>query len=111
MDISDIAVKEFVEVEADTRVAKVRSLFERENPKGIVVMDDGDCIGVIREKQLIQSHVEDDTKAGAIVRSSRSGGSPPNVRRYDDVREVSRVLVEGDVKIAPVYEGRTSGAS
>ncbi|GAB7092968.1 CBS domain-containing protein [Halolamina litorea] len=105
MDISDIAVKEFAEVEADTRVAKVRSLFERENPKGIVVMEDGDCIGVVREKQLIQSHVEDDTKVSAIVRSSRSGGSPPKVARYDDVREVCRVLVEGDVKIAPVYEG------
>jgi predicted transcriptional regulator len=105
MDISDIAVEEFVEVDADTRVAKVRSRFERENPKGIVVMADGECIGVVREKQLIQSHVEDDTKVGAIVRSSRSGGSPPNVRRYDDVREVCRVLVEGDVKIAPVYEG------
>ena len=105
MDITDIAVEEFVEVDADTRVAKVRSLFERENPKGIVVMEDGDCIGVIREKQLIQSHVEDDTKASAIVRSSRSGGSPPKVGRHDDVREVCRVLVEGDVKIAPVYEG------
>jgi predicted transcriptional regulator/ribosome-associated translation inhibitor RaiA len=105
MDISDIAVKEFVEVDAGTRVAKVRSVFERENPKGIVVMEDGDCIGVLREKQLIQSHVEDDTKVSAIVRSSRSGGSPPKVRRHADVREVCRVLVEGDVKIAPVYEG------
>ena len=105
MDISDIAVEEFVEVDADSRVAKVRSLFERENPKGIVVMEEGDCIGVLREKQLIQSHVEDDTKVSAIVRSSRSGGSPPKVGRHDDVREVCRVLVEGDVKVAPVYEG------
>lgn len=105
MDISDIAVEEFAEVDADTRVAKVRSVFERENPKGIVVMENGDCIGVLREKQLIQSHVEDDTKVSAIVRSSRSGGSPPKVGRHDDVREVCRVLVEGDVKVAPVYEG------
>ncbi|MBP1987605.1 CBS domain-containing protein [Halolamina salifodinae] len=105
MDISDIAVEEFAEVDADTRVAKVRSLFERENLKGIVVMENGDCIGVLREKQLIQSHVEDDTKVSAIVRSSRSGGSPPKVGRHDDVREVCRVLVEGDVKVAPVYEG------
>ncbi|MFD1688815.1 CBS domain-containing protein, partial [Halolamina salifodinae] len=83
MDISDIAVEEFAEVDADTRVAKVRSLFERENLKGIVVMENGDCIGVLREKQLIQSHVEDDTKVSAIVRSSRSGGSPPKVGRHD----------------------------
>lgn len=105
MDITDIAVEEFVEVEADTRVAKIRSIFDRENPKGIVVMDDGDYIGVMGEKQLIQSHIEDDTKAAAIVTSARSGGSPPRVSRHDDVREVCRMLVEGDVKIAPVYEG------
>ncbi len=105
MDITDIAVEEFVEVEADTRVAKIRSIFDRENPKGIVVMDDGDYIGVMGEKQLIQSHIEDDTKATAIVESARSGGSPPRVSRHDDVREVCRMLVEGDVKIAPVYEG------
>lgn len=99
MDITDIAVEEFVEVEADVRVAKVRSIFERENPKGIVVMDDGDYVGVIGEKQLIQSHIEDDTKASAVTVTA------PRVERHDDVREVCRMLVEGDVKIAPVYEG------
>lgn len=99
MDITDIAVEEFVEVEADVRVAKVRSIFERENPKGIVVMDGGEYVGVIGEKELIQSHIEDDTKASALVKPA------PRVGRHDDVREVCRMLVEGDVKIAPVYEG------
>jgi predicted transcriptional regulator len=99
MDITDIAVEEFVEVEADVRVAKVRSIFERENPKGIVVMDDGEYVGVVGEKELIQSHIEDDTKATAVVKPA------PRVGRHDDVREVCRMLVEGDVKIAPVYEG------
>ena len=105
MDITDIAVQEFVEVEADTRVSKVRAIFDKENPKGVVVMDDGDYIGIVAEKHLLQSHVEDQTKVAAVVRSSRSGGKPPKVGRHDDVREVCRVLVEADVKIAPVYEG------
>ena len=107
MDITDIAVQEFVEVEASTRVSKVRAIFDDENPKGVVVMDDGDYIGIIAEKHLLQSHVEDQTKVSAVVGSSRSGGKPPKVGRHDDVREVCRMLVEADVKIAPVYEGET----
>ncbi|WP_254271861.1 CBS domain-containing protein [Haloarcula marina] len=99
MDIADIATKEFVEVDANKRLGKVRSIFERENPKGIIVTEDGEYAGVITQKQLVQSHVEDDAKAGAMTRSA------PKVERTDNVRDVARVLVEGGVKIAPVFQG------
>ncbi|MFC7228339.1 CBS domain-containing protein [Salinirubellus salinus] len=98
MDIADIAVRDSVEVDADTRLAKVRSLFERENPKGILVLDDGAYAGVITERQLLSSHVEDDTKASVMMKNA------PRVERTADVREVARVLVEGGVKVAPVFE-------
>ena len=104
MDIADIATSDFVEVDADERLGKVRSIFERENPRGIVVMEDGDYAGVITQRQLVQSHVEDNAKAQALMRSA------PNVNRTDGVREVARVLVEGGSKIAPVFEaGRLWG--
>ncbi|PSP49601.1 CBS domain-containing protein, partial [Halobacteriales archaeon QH_3_68_24] len=98
MDIADIATSEYVAVDADERLGKVRSLFERENPKGIIVTEDDDYAGVITQKQLVQSHVEDRTKARAMMRSA------PRVGRTDDVREVARVLVEGGTKVAPVFE-------
>ncbi len=99
MDIADIATREFVEVDADKRLGKVRSLFERENPKGIVVTDDGEYEGIVNQRQLLQSHVKDDTKVRSLVRSA------PRVGRHDGVREVARVLVESGAKIAPVFEG------
>ncbi|QCJ46197.1 CBS domain-containing protein [Haloprofundus sp. MHR1] len=99
MDITDIVLQDFVELEADTRLGKVRSAFERENPKGIIITDDGDYVGVVGEKQLIQSHIEDNTKAAALMRSA------PRIDRHEDVREASRMLIEGDTQIAPVYEG------
>ena len=101
MDIEDILAREFTEVDVDERLGKVRSAFERENRKGIIVTDDGGYAGVITEKQLLQSHVEDDTKAGAMMRSA------PKVERRADVRDVARMLVEGGVKVAPVFEGGT----
>ena len=99
MDISDIATREFVEVDANKRLGKVRAIFERENPKGIIVTEGGEYTGVITQKQLVQSHVEDDAKAGAMVRSA------PKVERTADVRKVARVLVEGGTKVAPVFQG------
>jgi CBS-domain-containing membrane protein len=99
MDISAIAVEEYIEVEAGERLAKVRSIFEHENPKGIVVTEEGAYAGVIGEKQLLRSQVEGDTKAAALMRSA------PELARHEDVRESARQLVEGDVKVAPVYEG------
>jgi CBS domain-containing protein len=98
MDIADIATPEHVQVESDERLAKVRSIFDRENPKGVVVVDDGGYAGVITERQLLQSHVEDDTKAEKMMRNA------PRVDRTTDVRDVARMLVEGGVKLAPVFE-------
>ena len=98
MDIADIATSEYVAVDIDERLGKVRSVFERDNPKGLIVTDDGEYAGVITQKQLVQSHIEDNTKAGAMTQSA------PKVERTDDVREVARVLVEGGTKVAPVFE-------
>jgi len=98
MNISDIATSEYVAVDVDERLGKVRSLFERDNPKGIIVTDDDGYAGVITQKQLVQSHVEDNTKAQAMMRSA------PKVSRTDDVRKVARVLVEGGTKVAPAFE-------
>ncbi|MFB6250700.1 MAG: CBS domain-containing protein [Halobellus sp.] len=99
MDITDIATPDFVEVDAGKRLGKIRAIFERENPRGIVVTEGGDYAGVIGEKQLVRSRMEDDTKASVVMKSA------PRVDRHEDVRETARMLVEGDVQIAPVFEG------
>ncbi|MFC7072006.1 CBS domain-containing protein [Halovenus rubra] len=99
MDIVDIATTEYVDVDADERLGKIRSIFERENPKGIVVTEDGEYEGIVNQRQLVQSHVEDEAKVRGLVRSA------PKVERSEDVREVARVLVESNAKIAPVFEG------
>ncbi|MCT9097490.1 CBS domain-containing protein [Haloarchaeobius sp. HME9146] len=104
MDISDIATTEFIEVDVGERLGKVRSVFENENPKGIIVTRDGEYEGVLSERVLLQSHVEDDAKVKALVKPSRNAPAP-KVDRHEDVRETARVLVEGGVKVAPVFEG------
>ncbi|RZV11000.1 CBS domain protein [Natrinema hispanicum] len=103
MNIADIATTEFIEVDAGTRMGKVRSQFENDNPKGIIVTNDGEYEGVISEREVLQSHVEDDAKVSALTKPSRSTPSP-KVDRQEDVRETARVLVESNAKVAPVFE-------
>ena len=99
MDITDIATPDFVAVDAGKRLGKIRAIFEREKPRGIIVTEDDDYAGVIGEKQLIRSRMGDDTKASVVMKSA------PQVDRHEDVREAARMLVEGDVKVAPVFDG------
>jgi CBS domain-containing protein/ribosome-associated translation inhibitor RaiA len=100
MNIADIATEEYVQVDIDDRLGKIRSVFEHENPKGIVVTDDGEYSGIITERQLLQSHIEDGAKASVLARHN-----VPQIGRTDDVRDVARMLVEGNTKVAPVFEG------
>jgi CBS domain-containing protein len=99
MNIADIATEEYMQVDANERLGKVRSLFDRENPKGIVVTNDGEYTGVLTERQLLQSHIEDGAKVRVLARNN-----VPRVRREDGVRDVARMLVEGGTKVAPVFE-------
>ena len=98
MDIDDIAATDFIEIDAGQRLGKVRSVFDAENPKGIIVTSDGDYEGVITERQLLQSHVEDDAKAASLTTPA------PKVDRDEDVRVTARMLVEGSRKVAPIFE-------
>ncbi len=103
MNIADIATTEYVEVDVGTRMGKVRSMFENGNPKGLIVTDDDGYAGVISEREVLQSHVEDDAKVAALIKPSRNDPAP-KVDRQEDVREVARVLVESNSKVAPVFE-------
>jgi CBS domain-containing protein/ribosome-associated translation inhibitor RaiA len=98
MDIADIATRDYVAVDADERLSKVRSRFERENPKGFIVTEDSQYQGVINERQLVQSHVQDSAKVHSLVQPA------PKIGRQDNLREVARVLVEGGTRTVPVFE-------
>ena len=99
MNIADIATEDYIQVDAGERLGKVRSLFERENPKGIVVINDDEYAGLLTERQLLQSHIEDDAKVRVLARNN-----VPRVGREDGIRDVARMLVEGGTKVAPVFE-------
>lgn len=98
MNIADIASQEYAEVNVQDRFGKVRSVFERENPKGILVTENGTYRGMLTERRILQSHVEDSTRAETMMEDV------PKIDRTEHVRDVARKLVEGGTKVAPVFE-------
>jgi len=103
MDVSTIATEEYVAIDVDTRLGKARARFQKDNSKGIIVTRDGEYAGVLGERELLQSHVEDDAKVGALIKPSRNDPAP-KIDRYEDLRDTARQLVEGGTKVAPVFE-------
>jgi len=67
----------------------------------MLVTDDEECLGVITPQELLQSHMDDDTEAEAVMKFV------PKLQRNADVRETARLLIENETMAAPVYEGET----
>lgn len=103
MEIADIATQEYVAVDISTRLGKVRGTFEEQNPKGIIVTRDGEYAQVLGERELLQSHVEDDAKVGALIKPSRNDPAP-KIGHNENIRDVARQLIEGGTKVAPVFD-------
>lgn len=100
MDISDACTREFESVSPETTLSKVRGAFAtNERARAVVVLDDGDFVGVVTRKQLIASRHSPDEKARSVM------GNPPRVSRTEDVRETARLFVESGLNLLPVFEG------
>ncbi|WP_254536965.1 CBS domain-containing protein [Halomarina litorea] len=98
MDISNIATRQYVDVTPDERLGQVRSTLSGDED-GVLVVEDGDAVGVVTPGDLLRSQYDDDTTVERVARAV------PSVDRTADVREVSRLLVEGGSTLAPVVEG------
>lgn len=98
MDIEEMVSTDYEEFSPDTRVSKLKGFFDRTNAKAVVIVDSS-YEGVVTQRQLISSHLNPDEKARSVM------VNPPKVGRREDVREVARLMVEGNSKVLPVLEG------
>lgn len=96
MDISEVATDEYVAVDPDERIAKLKPYFEDEHRDGVFVVRDGECVGVITPREWLRSYRDDDTAAERLAKAV------PRFERTADVRDVARQLVESETRIAPV---------
>jgi CBS domain-containing protein len=96
MDVADIATREYVEASPDDRIGPVRSTLEDE--PGVLVVEDGDVVGVVRARDLLRSQLDDDASVDTVVTAV------PELSVNEGIRETARLLVEAETKLAPVID-------
>ena len=99
MDIADIVSTEYEEVSPGERAAKLLSVFEDPAVAGVVVVGDSGYSGVVTRRQLATSSLSPDRKVGTLV------WNVPRVAKNEDVREVARLMIDGDTRVLPVFDG------
>ncbi len=99
MDITTIVSTEYETCSVSTPVSKLVGILEDPTVAGVVVTDSGDYRGVVTRRQLTSSHYQPDRTVGSLV------WHVPRVSRRTDVREVARLMLEGDSRLLPVFEG------
>ena len=97
MDINDVVSTEFERVDVESPVSKLTGAFEDQALQAVVVTDDDEYRGVITRRQLGSGHHAPDEKARNLVWHVAKVGP------HDNVREVARLLVGGNVHLLPVF--------
>ena len=99
MDIRTIVSTEYDELDASTPVSKLVGLLQDTSVVGVVVTDDDGYQGVVTRRQLTASHYQPNQTVGSLV------WHVPQVDPGSDVREVARLMLDGDSRLLPVFEG------
>ncbi|PSQ19630.1 signal transduction protein [Halobacteriales archaeon QS_8_69_26] len=100
MDISDCVSTDYVEHDVKTPVSKLRGSFDDQDVRVVVVTNGGDFAGVVSQAELLSSHHPPDETATNVARD------PPKVQRTEDLRETARLMVENELKLLPVFDGK-----
>ncbi|WP_435320552.1 CBS domain-containing protein [Haloarchaeobius sp. TZWSO28] len=101
MDINNVVTTNYPTTDADTRVSKLTAHFEDSSTRAVVVMDDGEVLGVVTRRQFLSSHRNPEAKVKSLV------WHVPTVAPGDDVREVAGLMRDSDSGLLPVENDGT----
>jgi len=100
--VEDVFSKGFLEVHEDDTLSSCLSLFKKETPPVLAVLDSkGEYKGVISRKWIIRSSFDSsETKVKTLMRSA------PPVTLYDSLGKVAKLMIESEIRQLPVYSGK-----
>ena len=98
MDITDIVSTEYRTFDGDTPASKLLGAFEDQSQKAVVVVDDGEYLGVVTQRQLASAHVDPDEKARGLV------WHVAKLSLDDDVRRVASLMLGSNAQLLPVFD-------
>ena len=99
--VKDVFSQGFIEVHENDTLSSCLSLFKKETPPVLAVVDNkGEYQGVISRKWIIRSSFDSSrTKVKTLMRSV------PAVTLNDSLGKVAKLMIESDIRQLPVYCG------
>ena len=99
--VEDVFSKGFLEVHENDTLSSCLSLFKKETPPVLAVLDSkGEYKGVISRKWIIRSSFDSSgTKVKTLTRSA------PAVTLHDSLGKVAKLMIESEIRQLPVYSG------
>ena len=100
--VEDVFSKGFLEVHENDTISSCLSLFKKEWPPVLAVLDSkGEYKGVISRKWIIRSSFDSSgTKVKTLMRSA------PAVSLHDSLGKVARLMIKSEIRQLPVYSGK-----
>jgi CBS domain-containing protein len=100
--VEDVFSKGFLEVHENDTLSSCLSLFQKETPPVLAVLDDkGNYKGVISRKWIIRSSLDaSKTKVKTLMRSA------PAVTLQESLSKVAKLMIESEIRQLPVYNGK-----
>ena len=99
--VEDVFLQEFLEVNENDTLSSCLSLFKKETPPVLAVVDSkGEYKGVISRKWIIRSSLDSsETKVKTLMRSA------PAVTLHDSLEKVAKLMIESEIRQLPVSSG------
>jgi CBS domain-containing protein len=100
--VEDVFSQGFLEVHENDALSSCLSLFKKETPPVLAVLDSkGEYKGVISRKWIIRSSLDSsETKVKTLMRSA------PAVALHDSLGKVAKLMIESEIRQLPVYSGK-----
>jgi CBS domain-containing protein len=100
--VEDVFSQGFLEVHENDTLSSCLSLFKKEKPPVLAVLDSkGEYKGVISRKWIIRSSFDSSgTKVKTLMRSA------PAVTLHDSLGKVAKLMIESEIRQLPVYSGK-----
>jgi len=100
--VEDVFSQGFLEVHENDTLSSCLSLFKKETPPVLAVLDSkGEYKGVISRKWIIRSSLDSSgTKVKTLMRSA------PAVTLHDSLGKVAKLMIESEIRQLPVYSGK-----
>ncbi len=98
MEIRPIIDHDFSHVDTAATVGTLRGAFQDPTVKAIPLIENGDVLGIITQRDVISSHELPGRKVQTLARSV------PRPTPDTDVREVARLMLTADSEVLPVIE-------